>query len=138
MDRHIWCNKRTDINYEEGFYIFGGMDETNVLSNDLYLLKPDCQRNKALIARIEGTFHDKKPRYATILEKITNYHGQPPCPRMHFGFVNLKNRRTKDEFLVIYGGRNDQIFESTNNVALNDICLFNICTRTWESLAIFG
>ena len=40
--------------------------------------------------------------------------------------------------LVIYGGRNDTIFKMTNNVALNDICLFNLQTFTWESLAMFG
>lgn len=107
MDRHIWCNKRTDISYDEGLYIFGGMDEQNVLSNDLFLLKPDVMRNKALISRIEGNFHDKNPRYAMLLEKIDDAKGQPPCPRMHFGFVNLKNRYTHQEYLVIYGGRND-------------------------------
>jgi len=75
MDRHIWCNKRSDIIYEEGLYVFGGMDEQNVLSNDLYLLKPDVMRNKALISRIEGDFHDKNPRYSMILKKIDNYKG---------------------------------------------------------------
>lgn len=40
--------------------------------------------------------------------------------------------------LVIYGGRNDHLFKMTNNVALNDICLFNLNTYTWESLAMFG
>lgn len=40
--------------------------------------------------------------------------------------------------LVIYGGRNDNIFSMTNNVALNDICIFNLNTFTWESVALFG
>jgi hypothetical protein len=39
---------------------------------------------------------------------------------------------------VIYGGRNDAIFAQTNNVALNDICIFNINKKVWEALAIFG
>ena len=40
--------------------------------------------------------------------------------------------------LVIYGGRNDGIFASTKNVALNDICIFNVNHRQWVSLAMYG
>ena len=42
------------------------------------------------------------------------------------------------KMLVIYGGRNDNIFGMTNNVALNDICILNLNSFTWESLAMFG
>ena len=40
--------------------------------------------------------------------------------------------------LVIYGGRNDNIFSMTNNVALNDICIFNLNKFTWETVALVG
>ena len=50
--------------------------------------------------------------------------------------INL--RSAGDQLLVIYGGRNDAIFHQTNNVALNDICIYNINKNTWEALAIFG
>ena len=40
--------------------------------------------------------------------------------------------------MVIYGGRNDKIFDSTGNVALNDICVFNCNQVSWEPLAMFG
>ena len=40
--------------------------------------------------------------------------------------------------LVIFGGRNDNIYAMTNNVALNDICIFNLNTYTWETLAMYG
>lgn len=38
--------------------------------------------------------------------------------------TNLKS--SDEQLLVIYGGRNDIIFSQTSNVALNDICIFNI------------
>ena len=40
--------------------------------------------------------------------------------------------------MIIYGGRNDLIFPVIGNVALNDICIFNISFKTWTSLAIYG
>lgn len=39
---------------------------------------------------------------------------------------------------MIYGGRNDRIYEHTGGVAMNDICIFNINLNQWETLAIFG
>lgn len=40
--------------------------------------------------------------------------------------------------MIIYGGRNDSIFPVIGNVALNDICIFNVNFKTWTSLAIYG
>ena len=40
--------------------------------------------------------------------------------------------------IVIYGGRNDGIFAGTQNVALNDVNLFNVATRQWTALAMYG
>lgn len=45
MDRYMFSNKRTDIGYTEGFYIFGGMDEANFLHNDLWLVRPNYKEN---------------------------------------------------------------------------------------------
>ena len=39
---------------------------------------------------------------------------------------------------MIYGGRNDAIYPQTSNIALNDICIYNINKNTWEALALFG
>ena len=52
--------------------------------------------------------------------------------------VHLNIKKTNQQLLVIYGGRNDKIYETTGGVALNDICIFNINQRTWEQLALFG
>ena len=42
------------------------------------------------------------------------------------------------QLLVIYGGRNDRIYEHTGGVAMNDICIYNINLNQWETLATFG
>lgn len=77
----MWIHKRTDITYEEGFYLFGGVDELNVLHNDLWLMKPNYDDNKLIITRTDCTF-TSEPSYRMTLEQIGNFSGQPPCPRM--------------------------------------------------------
>jgi hypothetical protein len=73
-----------------------------------------------------------------VLEKIEDFNGMPPCPRMHFAMTSLQNKSSGHQLLVIFGGRNDSIFSCTNNVALNDVCIYNINTNTWEALAMYG
>ena len=71
------------------------------------------------------------------LKQLTDYKGRPPCARINAASTII--RTPEDEILlVIYGGRNDQIFPVIGNVALNDICIFNVNFKTWTSLAIFG
>jgi Galactose oxidase, central domain len=50
--------------------------------------------------------------------------------------VNLQSNG--EQLLVVYGGRNESIFPLTCNVALNDICIYNINKNMWEALALFG
>ena len=52
--------------------------------------------------------------------------------------VHLNIKHSGNQLLVVYGGRNDKIYGSTGNVALNDICVFNCNQSTWEPLAMFG
>ena len=40
--------------------------------------------------------------------------------------------------LFIYGGRNEEIFQKTENVALNDICIFNLNKKEWVAVAMYG
>lgn len=94
QDRLMWTTKRPDIPYREGFYIFGGMDENNQLQNDLFLVHPDHERNKAYILRANGDYVKENAKLAVVVEKITKFHGEPPCPRMHFGMTHLSNART--------------------------------------------
>jgi hypothetical protein len=82
-------------------------------------------------------FKTKERALGLVLSKIDDYSGRPPCPRTDFQMTHLITR-SKEQLLVIYGGRNDAIFEQTSNLALNDVCIYNINRNTWEALAIFG
>jgi hypothetical protein len=61
------------------------------------------------------------------MRRISQFSGRPPCPRIFHGTTTFKDWN-KHNFLVIYGGRNDQIYARTQNVALNDICMYNVNT----------
>ena len=52
--------------------------------------------------------------------------------------IHINIKKTNNQMLVVYGGRNDKIYATTGSVALNDICLFNINLSQWESIAMFG
>lgn len=52
--------------------------------------------------------------------------------------VHLSIKHSGHQLLVIYGGRNDRIYDSTGNVALNDICVYNCNLMAWEPLAMFN
>lgn len=41
-------------------------------------------------------------------------------------------------YLVIHGGRNDSIYAQTKNVALNDICMYNVNTNEWVAIAMYS
>lgn len=40
--------------------------------------------------------------------------------------------------LVIFGGRNDEIFPVIKSVALNDLHIYDVATNSWLALAIYG
>ena len=52
--------------------------------------------------------------------------------------VHINHKKTGHQLLVIYGGRNDKIYEHTGSAALNDICIYNINLRMWEAVAMIG
>ncbi len=133
----MWRETRQNLEYHEGFYLFGGMDDRNVVHNDLWLIRPDYYFNKDALSLSDTDFVGDY-QLGMCLSKIEDFSGMPPCPRTQFQMTHLCNPRTNQQLLIIYGGRNDAIFMETNNIALNDICIFNINSKTWEALAIFG
>ena len=52
----MWREPRPNISYQEGFYLFGGIDEKNVLHNDLWLIRPDYYYNRDLLSIGECAF----------------------------------------------------------------------------------
>lgn len=111
------------------------MDERSVFQNDLCLLEPDYGYNRYHLTILDCSFYQDLSLGLKVT-KIDDYSGKPPCPRSHFQMVHLVSQ--SEQLLVVYGGRNDAIFVQTNNVALNDICIYNINRNTWEALALFG
>lgn len=63
------------------------------------------------------------------MKKITDYSGQAPCPRYSAQMIHLSLKRSGHHLLVLFGGRNDKIYELTGSMTLNDICIFNINLR---------
>lgn len=99
------------------------MDERGVLHNDLWLAQPDYEYNKYMIAAVDHDFVGEK-KLGLTLSKVEDFSGQPPCPRSQFQMITLKS--AGERLILIYGGRNDVIYPQTSNIALNDICIFNV------------
>lgn len=57
-------------------------------------------------------------------------------PEIRFQMTHLTSNQ--EQLIVIYGGRNDVIYLQTSNIAMNDVCVYNLNKNVWESLAIFG
>ena len=124
--------------FKEGFYLFGGHNREEENLNDLWLIKPEYYTNKRMIDDVKYTYTCRDPELTLNVSQITNFSGQPPCPRTGATMITLNIKKTGHQLLVIYGGRNDQIYKQTGSAALNDVCIFNINLRKWESLAMFG
>ena len=75
---------------------------------------------------------------AIEISRLDDLQGKPPCPRMQHCAAHYVESNSNHSYLLIYGGRNDLRFRQIQNVALNDINMLNLTTRTWTSVAIFG
>lgn len=78
----MWIDGRRDLQYKEGFYIFGGQNERDVLQNDLWLAQPDHEYNKEVLSVVDLDFLTDKPTLGMVLRKIDDFSGKPPCPRI--------------------------------------------------------
>ena len=59
------------------------MDQRAVFHNDLWLLVPDYEYNRDVIAKVDCEFVGKL-KLGVSLSKIDDYSGMPPCPRINF------------------------------------------------------
>ena len=76
----MWREPRANINYLEGFYLFGGVDERNVVQNDLWLLRPDYYFNRDALSLVDCEFVGDLHLGMSIC-RIDDFKGMPPCPR---------------------------------------------------------
>ena len=114
-----------------GFYLFGGLDEENKATNDVYFIRFDLSNNKKVIDK--GGQYKQKGTIKLFAKQITPTKGIPPVARYSHGSCVF------GKYLVVFGGRNDQLYsKSMQNVALNDLHLLDFHTDTWATVAIFG
>mmetsp|Transcript_21101 Transcript_21101/g.28352 ORF Transcript_21101/g.28352 Transcript_21101/m.28352 type:complete len:100 (-) Transcript_21101:930-1229(-) len=74
---------------KEGFYLFGGQSRDEGALNDLWLIKPEYYTNKRMIHEMKFQYTCKDPELTLNVKQITNYAGQPPCPRYGAAMVHL-------------------------------------------------
>eukprot|EP00347_Sterkiella_histriomuscorum_P019474 403341497 len=159
-------NKDTQNFKNQGVFIFGGYSSQEKLATDkLYLIYPAYEKNRKFISQKTGTFKRLvKPKiYYEVKVMVPN--GKGPCPRYLHSACHLSNNNSSFNrqgsmknimpsnqdnttnkqtvgscgYLAIYGGRNDQLFKLTgNNIALNDLNLYDIATNTWITIALYG
>ena len=108
---NLELGKLNNLIKEKGIYIFGGKSkEEGGLSNQLWIL-------------ITG----KKPMEWVNPETK----GKPPSPR----YFHSMNYYEKGNFLIIHGGRNDNMSDSS---ALNDTFIFDLEKYEWASIILYS
>ena len=101
-----------------GMYIFGGMNDSGNVLNDLYLLQhvkknTKTDKNILKIIKVDSTGRPPISRYC---------HSMALCGKL----------------LVIVGGRNDSLFVGSNQSSVNEIAAINITVWRWEIIDVVG
>lgn len=108
------------------------------MHNDLWVIDAHHEENEVVLNKSSLEYIQHNKHVINIkTKKITKFSGKPPCPRIMHCATMFKDWN-KHHHLVIYGGRNDTIFSKTQNVALNDICMFNLNRQEWTAIAMYG
>jgi N-acetylneuraminic acid mutarotase len=94
-----------------GFYLFGGLDDSDRPTNAMSLLE---MRNESL-----------------VWSEVTQS-GTVPLARYDHCAVYLQGR------LIICGGRNDSLYTSQGDSCLNDVHVFRLESMSWEEVTIHG
>ena len=119
---------------EQGFYMFGGINEEGHHIDDLFWIAPDIKGNSKVIDKTHGEFKMKfnsRPEVKLIARRVRP-EGRGPIARAQHSATFFRNQ------LVIFGGRNDAVFPSIKNVALNDLHIYDVALNRWSALALYG
>jgi hypothetical protein len=101
-----------------GIYVFGGMNDTGKVLNDLILIQA--------IKRVART--DKN------LLKITKVEGLGNSPIARYGH----SAGLCGKFLIVVGGRNDSLYSGSSQASVGEVAAFNITTSRWEIVELSG
>jgi hypothetical protein len=93
--------------FKEGVFIFGGKDPNGKARGELYVISTEVKKKYA-IDRIEPV-------------------GKPPHPRYGHSMVYWHSK----QYLVIYGGRNDDLWEETGSSSMTDVIVLNLYYLVW-------
>ena len=106
MHPHKMSVSHSEIKHQ-GIYIFGGYNQhRECTTNALYILKPCYQgMKKQMSAKIPNFKRLVKPKYTFELAEIKSMGGKAPSPRFSHSACMIGGK-----YLVIYGGRNDKMF----------------------------
>jgi len=98
---------------EEGNYVFGGKNSEGKILNVLKYFPVNAKH-----------YHWKYP----------NVRGTPPTPRYNHTTLFYEPLG----ILLIYGGKNDTLYGSTNDICLNDIRILNVEQMAWSPCSSYG
>lgn len=115
-----------------GFYLFGGLNQAGEPTNDLFHIRIDYKETSEIFDSKRNDFYEgAEPRIYLETRKLETS-GTPPLARYMHTTENI------GKYLCIFGGKNDSIFAQTKNTALNDLHLFDISTKQWITVAMYG
>lgn len=115
-----------------GFYIFGGANSKKEPQNDIYFIRPYYKMNAELLDGKKLEFQENtQPRLYIEIFKLEPS-GKPPCPRY------LHTAQFINKYIYIFGGRNDKVYKSLKNSALNDLHLYDVENNKWTTVALYG
>lgn len=98
---------------EEGIYAFGGKDQEGKILNTLKFLPVSSKRPQWRYPVVKGT---------------------PPQARYNHSVLFYEPLG----ILVVYGGKNDTLYGTSQEVCLNDIRIFNIEQMAWSPVSSYG
>jgi hypothetical protein len=105
------------------------MDEKRVITNDLYIIDT-CKTSLKFISSLSNFFIAKKPWKNVKVETI----GVPPSQR----YGHSAEFIVSQAYLLIYGGRNYDLYEVANITCLGDIFILNLTYMVWCNVRIIS
>ena len=118
--RTLWAKNKTKGKLMGGMLLFGGCNEHQRPTNDLYLVTPDTQHNSQFMNSKTGHYILEDQDVIHVRCELLSPSGKGPLPRFGHSACNFMDR-----YLCIYGGRSDHLYQKYESTVLNDLHLYN-------------
>jgi hypothetical protein len=100
--------------------LFGGRGKSKEAKNDLWFIYPNMSKNSKRFHSKNFEYVNEKKKYLSMKIVKVNPKGRPPFPRY------LHSTKFFNNYLAIFGGRNDDCYFDIGTSALNDLSLFDL------------